>query len=269
MKKFLTLLLLLLAFTSHAQRTMFGSNNNYVAPAVPPVAPVTTGLILYLDATKSASYGGSGTTWNDLSTQNNSATLEGGPTFSSNPSSFSFNGNNYALTSSLISSTISSATFIAWINPSQSQEKWTGIIMSRNGFASATAKATGLTYFSNNELGYIWDDNPSSYNWSSGLVVPTNRWSMVAITVTGNSATAYLCNSDGIRSAVNTLAHSTVSGLKFYIGIEPLKLDTSNTPAANRIFKGKIATSMVYSAALNTENITSIFNDQKAAFGIN
>ncbi len=251
------------SFLANMAGTSYGSVVSFTTGSS---AIFTNNLILYLNAN---SYSGTGNTWNDLSTQNNSATLEGSPTFSSNPSSFSFNGNNYALTSSLISSTISSATFIAWINPSQSQEKWTGIIMSRKGFASATAKATGLTYFSNNELGYIWDDNPSSYYWSSGLVVPINRWSMVAITVTGNSATAYLCNSAGISSAVNTLAHSTVSGLKFYIGIEPLKLDTFNTPAANRIFKGKIATSMVYSAALNTENITSIFNAQKEAFGIN
>ena len=231
------------------------------------VTPVTTGLMLYLDATKSASYGGTGNTWADLSTQNNAATLVGSPTFTSNPNSFSFDGNNHAITSNLISSSLSSATFIAWINPSQSQEKWTGIIMSRNGYASATANATGLVYFSGNQIGYIWNDIYSSYTWSSGLVVPTDRWSMVAITVTTNSATAYLCNSDGISSAVNTLAHSAVSGLKFYIGIEPLKLDTPG--AGNRIFKGKIATSMIYSTALNTDNITSIFNAQKAAFGIN
>ena len=236
-------------------------------PSVPTgTNPVTSGLILYLDATQSGSYSGSGNIWSDLSTQNNAATLVGSPTFTSNPSSFSFDGNNHAITSNLISSSLSSATFIAWINPSQSQEKWTGIIMSRKGYASATANATGLVYFSGNQIGYIWNDIYSSYTWSSGLVVPTDRWSMVAITVTANSATAYLCNSDGISSAVNTLTHSAVSGLKFYIGIEPLKLDTPG--AGNRIFKGKIATSMIYSTALNTDNITSIFNAQKASFGL-
>jgi hypothetical protein len=267
MKNILTLLFLFVAFVTHAQRTMFSGRNNYVAPAVPPVAPVTSGLILYLDATRIASYGGTGTTWTDISGQlpSNNATLLGSPTFESG--SFTFGANKYALTSELIPS-MSSATFIAWINPSQSQEKWTGIIMSRRGFASATAKATGLTYFSNNELGYIWDDIYSSYSWSSGLVIPTDRWSMVAITVNANSATAYLCNSAGISSAVNTLAHPAVSGLKFYIGIEPLKLDASNTAAANRIFKGKIATSMVYSSTLTSDNITAIFNAQKAAFGL-
>ena len=38
-------------------------------PLVPTgTNPVTTGLILYLDATQSASYGGSGDNWSDLST---------------------------------------------------------------------------------------------------------------------------------------------------------------------------------------------------------
>ena len=78
---------------------MFGGQNNYVAPAVPPVAPVTTGLILYLDATKSASYGGLGTTWNDISGQSpaGSATLVGNPPFASG--SFTFGSNMNASTS--------------------------------------------------------------------------------------------------------------------------------------------------------------------------
>jgi hypothetical protein len=41
MKKLFTLLFLFSAFTSHAKRTMFGSNNNYEAPFT-TIALVTT-----------------------------------------------------------------------------------------------------------------------------------------------------------------------------------------------------------------------------------
>lgn len=66
MKKIFTILLFLIAFISNAQRTMFGGQNNYVAPVV-PARIITTDLLLYLDASNSTSYPGSGTTWYDLS----------------------------------------------------------------------------------------------------------------------------------------------------------------------------------------------------------
>jgi hypothetical protein len=41
MKKLFTLVFLMSAFVSHTQRTMFGAQNNYVAPAVPVAAALT------------------------------------------------------------------------------------------------------------------------------------------------------------------------------------------------------------------------------------
>ena len=77
MKTCLTLLLLISAFTSNAQRTMFGGQNNYAAPVIPFQAPavVTSGLVLLLDAANPASYPGTGTTWTDLSSSTNVGTL--------------------------------------------------------------------------------------------------------------------------------------------------------------------------------------------------
>jgi hypothetical protein len=264
MKKIFTILFLLVTFISNAQRTMFGGQNNYVQIEPPRVTtganPVTNNLILYLDATRSASYIGSGTTWSDLSTQYNTATLVGSPTFSSNPNSFTIAVNKYALTSNLISS-LSSATFIAWVNPSQIQGDYTGIIFSRGPYSGATAPATGMNFFRNNSVGYHWNDNASSYNWDSGLQPTLNAWSMIAVTINSTTATAYLCNASGIVSSVNSISHSTLTGLKFYVGVEPSNLDT-------RAMKGKISTAMIYSSALSLSDITSIFNAQKIAFSL-
>ena len=128
MKKLLTLLFLLSAFISPAQRTMFGGNNNYVAPVASP-SLVTNGLILHLDA---ANYSGAGTTWNDLSTQSNTATLVGSPTLSASPASFTFGPNKHATTTKSNIS-LTTATFIAWVNPSQTQGSYTGILFNRSG----------------------------------------------------------------------------------------------------------------------------------------
>jgi hypothetical protein len=53
-----------------------------------------TGSILYLDASDSNSYGGSGTTWSDLSGEGNHATLVNSPSYSSANGLFTFNGSN-------------------------------------------------------------------------------------------------------------------------------------------------------------------------------
>ena len=62
---------------------------------------VTDGLVLALDAGRTLSYSGSGTTWTDLSGNSNNGTLTNGPTFSSdNFGAIVFDGtNDYAVTS--------------------------------------------------------------------------------------------------------------------------------------------------------------------------
>jgi hypothetical protein len=56
---------------------------------------ITNGLVLSLDAANTKSYPGSGTTWRDLSGNNNSGSLVNGPTFNSaNGGSIVFDGND-------------------------------------------------------------------------------------------------------------------------------------------------------------------------------
>jgi hypothetical protein len=236
-----------------------------VAPTVVPTGanPVTNGLILYLDATRSASYAGTGSTWYDLSTQNNTATLYGSPIYNDRPASLTFANNKYALTSNLISSISTNATFIAWINPSETQITYTSIILSRDGFSGATADATGLSFFEYNSIGYVWKGIRDTYEWSSNIRVPNTQWSMVALTISSSKATVYLCNSSGpTRSAEKIYTHPALNGdVKFYVGVDPFDI-------INRAFNGKIATSMVYSSALTKADIESIYNAQKIAFGL-
>ena len=259
MKKLITILFFFTAFVSYAQESFFRGNNNYVAPAGPPVAPVTTGLILYLDATKSASYGGSGTTWNDISGQSpaGSATLVGNPPFASG--SFTFGSNMNASTSKTY--TISNQlTLIAWVNPSQTQGSYTGVIVRRTD-PSFLSGATGM-FLSGNILHYDWDN--TQWSWRSNLTVPNNQWSMIVLSVKESALTVYLCNASGIYSESRGTGHGSLTSkgaTNFHIGYDPYD--------SSRAFKGKMGTAMVYSVGLSTADITSIFNDQKASFGIN
>jgi len=231
---------------------------------------VTSGLQLYLNASNSTSYPGTGTTWTDLSGNSNNGTLVNSPVYTASPGYFTFNlaNDRYVLTSGTISS-LSAATFIAWVNSSQTQADYTNILMSRNGMGSATNYATGMNIApgGNNNIGYHWNDNGSSYGWDSGLSVPNTAWSMIAVTVSSTEAIAYLCKSSGITTATNTTSHSPVVGppLNFFIS-----QDRGGGPGGGgyRNFIGGISQVAIYNTTLTSGEITSNFNKTKSIYGL-
>ena len=115
--------------------------------------------------------------------------------------------------------------------------------------------------FSNSSVGYHWRDAAATYNWNSGLITPNNEWAMIAVSVGPTAATAYLCKSSGITSATNTTAHASLSGLNFYIAVDPAN-------PTRRTFVGGIAIAMIYNEALSLDDITTNFNAQKSRFGL-
>ena len=250
------------SFIVNKAGTSYGSVVGFTT--TPPTA--LDAIVLNLDATNTSSYGGSGSIWNDLSGQSNTATFTSTPTYSNNPGSLTFSTASYATT---ISSTINltTATFVAWVNPSQIQSNYTGIIYLPKSSTDLNNRY-GMQFRTNNSVGYTWGMNgATTYNWDSQLYTPNNQWSMVAISVSANSTTAYLCNASGVTSAINIDTHAAASGFKYYVGRDPISYSSSE--ADLRTFKGKISRVSVYNATLTQSDITSIFNAQKAAFGIN
>jgi len=221
---------------------------------------VENGLVMCLDAASQLSYPGSGTTWTDVSNSNSNVTLSGSPVYSSSPGSFTFNSSSYGQTISGNIS-LSSATFIAWVYTTQTQASYTGIINNRSGYNGSTALATSLNFYSNNQVGYNWNDNPSTWGWASGLSVPLSAWCMVAVSVTPTSATAYLCQSSGITTAANSIASSALSNLTFYIAADPYSF-------GGRTFIGSISIAYIYNRALSPLEIQQNYNAQKSRFGL-
>ena len=276
MKKIITFVFVLSAFVSSAQRTMFGSQNNYVAPPfvfmnVPTgTNPVTTELKMYLDATRTASYSGSGTTWSDISglSPANDVTLSPNLTFGQSSvengsGSFTFNGNSgtYATPTGTIN--LTTATFIAWVNPSVGCPNYSGIIENRGngGSDNVTGLLLGVTGPNGSQehyIGYTWNHYDQ---YPQTLLVPNNQWSMIAVTISSTKADVYLFNAAGSATHTHTYSHAASNNNKFYIGRDP-----GYDPARN--YKGKIGTAMIYNAALTSQNITDIYNAQKAAFGL-
>ena len=244
-------------YTLQMSNTLNKGNLTMSAAASPFI---TAGLILNLDAGNALSYPGTGTTWTDLSGQNNTGTLVGSPTYTSSPGYFTFAANKN-VTTALSNIALSAATFIAWVYSTQTQNGYTGVIFNRTGNGGSTALATGMDLFSSNSVGYHWNDSSATYNWNSGLYVPNNAWSMIAITVNSTSATAYLCQSSGITTATNTTNHPSLSGLNFFIACDP-------SSKSARAFIGNIAITLIYNTALSLSDITTNYNTQKSRFGL-
>jgi len=214
---------------------------------------ITAGLQLYLDAGRSASYSGSGTTWTDLSGNGRNGTLTNGPTYSAtNGGSIVFDGtDDFVQCSGSVTAT--AATFVAWIRRNGSQGTYDGILSSRG------TSVTGMQFYSSDQLGYVWNNAVNTYTWNSGLTVPDLTWCMIAVSVTSTAATAYLCQSSGITSATNTVSHTSTTIDDIKIGQEEF---------GSRFFTGNIAIAQLYNTALSVEQVSENFAADRARFGV-
>ncbi len=94
--------------------------------------------------------------------------------------------------------TTNTITMSAWIKPNGVQSDYTGLIF------SSSNGATGINFVTGNRLGYTWNDEPGSYNYASGPIVPAGVWSHVALVVNATSATFYLNGKATTRTAAHT-----------------------------------------------------------------
>jgi hypothetical protein len=215
---------------------------------------VTTNLSMFLDAGNASSYSGSGTAWTDLSGNSRNGTLTNGPTYTSaDGGSIVFDGtNDFVQCSGSITAT--AATFVTWMRRNGPQGNFDGILYSRGSVA------TGISFFgTTNKISYTWNDAVNTYSWDSGLTIPDLTWCMVAVSVTSTTATAYLCQSSGITSAINTVSHTSTTLDDIKIGRDEVDI---------RYFTGNIATAMIYDRALSADEITQNFNALRGRFGL-
>jgi len=226
-----------------------------------PSGFVTSGAMLYVDAGNSSSYSGSGTAWNDLSTNTNNYTLVNSPPFTSagSASYFSFNGtgNQYAacnsnakfnqtytgktvfFTARVTNATFNVGTFRCVFGTNSGTRNFnTYLYMPSSGVLQYHYSAGGLGGFSNNlSLGY-------------------NQWFIGAVTQsTGGLVTYYL---NGIVVGTNTGITFTQYASN---GGEFIAL-------GDNYWYGDIGVCAVYSRALSSGEITQNFNALRGRYGL-
>lgn len=221
------------------------------------------GALLYLNAGESASYSGTGTTWTDLSTNDNDATLVGSPTFTNaGPASyFSFNGTSgkYASTvASKYNKTYTGKTVIiaARMHPSA----WTsGLAQYRcmfgsNGFRNFSVY---MYHSASNNFQFHYSTGaggPFIGTISNNLSVTTNQWFVMSVTHTTSGVLSYYLNGQ----LVNT--NTGVSFLQY----------GNNTgefvAAADNYWYGDIGVVAVYGRALSPDEIRQNYNAISASY---
>lgn len=225
------------------------------------------GLVLALDAANKKSYPGSGTLWNDMSSNGFVGTLTNGPTFSqSNFGFINFDGSNDYVENI---GTVSSFSFIqntgvytisAWAKPSSlGSQKF---LMGNNVVSGYYSRGFSVIANSINGLGLniYGAGNTILIKYADSYFTDTN-WVNIACVGNGTSCQFYK-NGSAFGSSSN-LFGALSSG------------DSSNNLAVGRTnnynasyWSGGISTVLIYNRVLTAAEINRNFNAMRRRFGV-
>ena len=266
MKKLFTILFLFTAFVSNAQRTMFGGNNNYVAPVVPSL--VSAGLVLDLDAGNSASYAGTGPTWTDLSGKGNHGMLVNSVTYNSaNQGYFVFNGNGSYVGSGGYNPYVSlpRSTDLDFGADDFTVELWTLTTTANPHPEYITLNVNGLSYaafrmeYWNGNVNLLHSYNGNSHASGGSFAITMNAWQHIVVSRIAGSVSVYV---NGVLKTTYSLTGSLIAQEDSRIG------DFLNSNGYYS-FSGNIATTKIYKGkGLTSSEVLTHFDLTKTRFNL-
>ena len=225
---------------------------------------ITNGLVLSLDAANNKSYPRSGTTWSDLSGNNNNGTLINGPTFNTdNMGYITFDGTNdyLSLNSALNFSTSTGFTicmFLQKVN-NQSGTGW-------NYFYSNNSPIIEMGGFSQNGNSFVFKDNTVA-NTEVGSQDIVSSWSYIAFGTNASTRTSYIYTLNATVGLVLTTSVGSVSNIT--LGFERFfTTGPSGGPAGTTYFRSKCATIQAYNRVLSDTEVYQNYNSVKSRFGL-
>ena len=249
---------------------------------------ITDGLVLCLDAANPKSYGGSGTTWTDLSGRGNTGTLVNGVGYvGTNGGALSFDGvDDYATSASVTNSLTApqkegSLTYEYWITPTASIKL--GYSQSNGGtsfFSPGSTTPQGLS----GDLSYNYGSTGSIYVGfgfafgTNGFVagVHKNGYAPPILvdyqTYNGISYLVVIKNTTNCSYYINGVLKKTsltISGGATIIG-DSMSFISANVTVLNfmNFFKGNIYSVKFYNRALSAAEISQNYNATKSRYGL-
>ena len=222
-------------------------------------------LVLELDAADRNSYPGSGTTWRDLTANNNTGSLTNGPTFSSaNLGSIVFDGTNDYV------DTVNTGTTFQFANVTFTVSLWiktsatSGVIISKG----ATASTAGWM-FQFDSAGTVsgttkGSDGTNTYNRSSTATVNNNTWRNIVAVYTTNTTTLGSNTTSIYIDGVLSNGTGTLGGLVYATTTDTIQIGRRPTGA---YWSGSVSNIQIYNRALSATEILQNYNATKSRFG--
>jgi hypothetical protein len=230
---------------------------------VPPTI-TTTGLVLNLDAAHPDSYGGSGTTWTDVSNNNNSVTL---PSVLVSSYSATTGGGSFTFNSNNATNKFSSTSINNWnINTTNAISVETWIKYTSNGGLQFYFQDAALNYrFGFDQIGHFYYDLGSHSDRNpSTATLTADTWHHLVITAGKESTNGNRVKSrfyiDGAEVYSNDEGISSLPNITtpYYFGDDNYHFYPLNA---------NVGVIRVYNKALTLSDIALNFNAQKSRFG--
>jgi hypothetical protein len=152
-------------------------------------------------------------------------------------------------------------TITGWMNASGSQDPGAGIILSRSG---STVAGITMDIGGGLALSYNWNDDPSTYNWASGVSLADSDWTYVALVIAPDHAALYSAAGTNVASwttATNFAAHvnQAFEGPTFF--------GADFQTATNLFFRGSIDEVAIFNRSLNEGELYSAYGAAVGAVG--
>jgi len=227
---------------------------------------VTNGLVLNLDAGNIVSYGGTGTTWSDLTNTTTGATLTNGPTYNtSNGGSIVFDGtDDYVVgPSSMSISQNQPFTLEFWVNLSSYTNLYPCLLQIK------TNTTYGFIVLVTQSGGYDGITFGSTDTWirlrNAGNQIVTNTWNQIVINYNGAGAGT----TSNYKMYVNT-QEQVLSNSGSFISLSQVNnIGTiENASRGYDNWTGGIANFKQYNRALTQSEVIQNFNAHKSRYGL-
>jgi len=235
---------------------------------------VTDNLVLCLDAGNTKSYPGSGTTWTDMISGNNNATIVDATYSSDDGGVIRYDGTNdwvvYPAAAHSLGEDFSVEVWAKWDESqygSNNPWPWTGCLWSANANDDWGNSGHGIL------LGYgqIRYKNANNSEQNFSWTVPTTQvWHQIVFTKDSTDGIVYVDksnenNSNDFKSSINSSSGAYGIGVADYLnGTYPYTGDTSVRGG----WDGDISIVRIYNKVLSSSEIEQNYNANKGRFGL-